>query len=233
MLIFNALFWIVRASYGNSNFWKRTAVRRSSIPCSPTFFSYGSVQKSCVYNCLGSSSVISKNLTQKDEFQENLSSIPTSWPPYRSILLRQKRNFLGKTQHSLQKVHLSFLSRICPFSLNNKKQNKTGREDRLLMVSMQDRRLVRLERDGSTIIEVANLESASAVQCNDMVVDDKVRGGNNKNHTFFFVFFDHKKKLTKQGFSCRTVLSIFPISDSSSWKSWIFQKWNFSLWKKS
>ena len=47
------------------------------------------------------------------------------------------------------------------------------REGRLLVVSMTDRKLLRL--DGSRLTEVADLASLAPYQCNDMVVDDQGR----------------------------------------------------------
>lgn len=46
-------------------------------------------------------------------------------------------------------------------------------DGRLLVVSMNDRRLLRLEEDG--LIEAANLESLTNCTCNDMVVDNRGR----------------------------------------------------------
>jgi sugar lactone lactonase YvrE len=47
-------------------------------------------------------------------------------------------------------------------------------DGRMLVVSMQDRRLLRLERDGR-LAEVADLSSLAPFHCNDMVVDRKGR----------------------------------------------------------
>lgn len=46
-------------------------------------------------------------------------------------------------------------------------------DGQLLVVSMNDRRLLRL--DGQDLVEVANLEALTSFACNDMVVDDKGR----------------------------------------------------------
>lgn len=46
-------------------------------------------------------------------------------------------------------------------------------DDRLLVVSMNDRRLLRLDADG--LVEAANLEALTSFACNDMVVDEKGR----------------------------------------------------------
>lgn len=47
-------------------------------------------------------------------------------------------------------------------------------DGRLLVVSMRDRRLLRLESDGS-LVEVADLSSLASYHCNDMVVDRQGR----------------------------------------------------------